>query len=330
MVEHVLDALEAAGIDRTVVVTGHEAEQVEAVVRSRAATVRQEPQLGTADAVRVALPCLPDGVRQVVVTVGDAPLQPPELFQALVREQTDGVAIALVSAAMDDPTGYGRVVRGAAGAERIVEERDLLDGERDNREINVGTYCFDAAWLRDNVSKLPRSSSGEFYLTDLVAVAVGAGRSVAVVQAPDPRLAMGINDRVQLAQAEALARRRIAERHMRAGVTIVDPSTTFIGAGVEIGEDVRIEPWTILEGRTVIEQGAVIGPASHVRDSAIGPRSTVARSVVEESRVAEDVEIGPFAHLRPGSEIGARCRIGNFAEIKKSRLGPGTQQHHFS
>ena len=330
MVEHVLDALEAAGIDRTVVVTGHEAEQVEAVVRSRAATVRQEPQLGTADAVRVALPCLPDGVRQVVVTVGDAPLQPPELFQALVREQTDGVAIALVSAAMDDPTGYGRVVRGAAGAERIVEERDLLDGERNNREINVGTYCFDAAWLRDNVSKLPRSSSGEFYLTDLVAVAVGAGRSVAVVQAPDPRLAMGINDRVQLAQAEALARRRIAERHMRAGVTIVDPSTTFIGAGVEIGEDVRIEPWTILEGRTVIEQGAVIGPASHVRDSAIGPRSTVARSVVEESRVAEDVEIGPFAHLRPGSEIGARCRIGNFAEIKKSRIGPGTQQHHFS
>ena len=151
-----------------------------------------------------------------------------------------------------------------------------------------------------------------------------------VVEAPDAADVIGINDRVALAAAEERMRRRIAEEHMRNGVTIVDPATTRIDAGVEIGQDARIEPWTILEGATVIAQDAVIGPNAHVRDSRIGPRTRVWASVVEESTVAEDVEIGPFAHLRPGSEIGARCRIGNFAEIKKSRLGAGTQQHHFS
>jgi len=174
------------------------------------------------------------------------------------------------------------------------------------------------------------SSSGEYYLTDLVAIAIGDGRPVGVVSAVDADDAIGINDRVALAAAEERMRRRIAEAHMRNGVTIVDPSTTRIDATVEIGQDARIEPWTILEGATVIAQDAVIGPNAHVRDSRIGPRTRVWASVLEESTVAEDVQVGPYAHLRPGSEVGPRCRIGNFAEIKKSRLGAGTQQHHFS
>ena len=197
-------------------------------------------------------------------------------------------------------------------------------------EINVGTYCFDAGWLRANVGNVPASAKGEFYLTDLVAMAAGAGRRVRVVSAPDPQLTMGINDRVQLAVAERLMRRAIAERHMRSGVTITDPATTYIDAGVEIGQDARIEPWTVLKGSTVIGQDAVIGPNAQVIDSGIGPRSLVWASIVEESEVAEDVEIGPYSHLRPGCRIGPRCRIGNFAELKKSQVGAGTQQHHFS
>ena len=332
LIDHVLDALDGAGVDRPVVVTGHGADAVEAHVAERATTVRQEPQLGTADAVRVGLSRVPDDARQVLVTNGDVPLLSPELFLAVLREQADGDAvIALLSARVADPTGYGRVVRDAHGAGRaIVEERDADAETKAIDEINVNTYAFDADWLRANVANVAASASGELYVTDLVARAVETGHRVRVVEAPRPELAHGINDRAQLAAAEELMRRIITETHMANGVTIVDPSTTRIDAGVEIGQDARIEPWSILEGATVIAQDAVIGPNAHVRDSRIGPRTHVWASVVEESTVAEDVEIGPFAHLRPGAEIGARCRIGNFAEIKKSRLGAGTQQHHFS
>lgn len=331
MIDHLLDALAEAGIARPVVVTGHEAASVEEAIGARADTVRQDPQRGTADAVRIGLQCVDPETTRVIVTVADAPLQPPELFLSLVAAQTDGVAIALASARLDDPTGYGRIVRSRdGGAERVVEERDLADGQRQIAEINVGTYCFDAAWLREGVKRIAPSASGELYLTDLVAAATADGRRVTVCEAAEPQLTMGINDRAQLADAEALLRRSIAQRHMRAGVTIVDPASTFIDVQVVIGQDVRIEPWTVLRGSTVIEEGAVIGPATDITDSRIGPRSIITRSAVEESVVEEDVVIGPFAHLRSGSEIGARSRIGNYAEIKQSRIGADTQQHHFS
>ena len=332
MLHHVLDALATAGIARPVIVVGHGAEAVEQAVASRAMTARQEPQRGTADAVRIGLDSISGDAGAVLVTMGDAPLQRAELFVALIEEQrATGAAVVLVSARMENPHGYGRIVRNAGGgASAIVEERDADDATRALDEINVGTYAFDGPWLRDAIGRVTPSSSGEYYLTDLVALAIGDGRAIGVIVADDAADAIGINDRVALAAAEERMRRRIAEMHMRNGVTIVDPATTRIDAGIEIGQDVRIEPWTILEGVTVIAQDAVIGPNAHVRDSRIGPRTRVWSSVVEESTVAEDVQIGPFAHLRPGSEVGARCRIGNFAEIKKSRLGAGTQQHHFS
>ncbi len=332
MIEHVLDALAAAGIEHRVVVTGHHGEQVEAFLGERVAAARQEPQLGTADAVRVGLSRVPASVRHLVVTVGDAPLLTPDLFQALVREQAEGEAtIALLSARVPEPSGYGRVVRDdRGGATAIVEERDADEATRTLDEVNVGTYCFDATWLRANVGQVPASASGEFYLTDLVELAAGAGRKVSVVEAPRAELTIGINDRVQLATAERLLRRAVNERHMRGGVTIVDPERTIIDAGVEIGVDVRIEPWSVLEGRTVIGDQAHIGPSAHLRDSRIGPRSRVWASVVEESTVAEDVHIGPYSHVRPGCEIGAGCEIGNFAELKNARLGAGVRQHHFS
>jgi bifunctional UDP-N-acetylglucosamine pyrophosphorylase/glucosamine-1-phosphate N-acetyltransferase len=332
MIEHVLATLAAAGIEHPVVVTGFGAEQLESALGDRVPTVRQEPQLGTADAVRRGLDRVPAAARHVLVTMGDVPLLPAELFQHLLREQAEGEAtIVLLSARVDEPAGYGRVVRAADGAARaVVEERDTDDATRSIDEVNVGTYCFDAAWLRANVGNVPASPSGEYYLTDLVALAVEGGRRVAVVMAPRAELTTGINDRAALAAADRQLRAQIAEQHMRNGVTIVDPASTYIDAGVEIGQDARIEPWSVLSGSTVIAQDAVIGPRAEIRDSAIGPRSRVWASVIEGSTVAEDVQIGPFSHLRPGCQIGPRCRILNYAEVKNSTFGAGSQQHHFS
>jgi len=314
------------------VVTGYGAELVEAALGGGGPTVRQEPQLGTADAVRAGLELVAPGVRQVVVTMGDAPLLPAELFTQLVhRQASEDACIAILAATRQDATGYGRIVRRADGSvEAIVEDREADAATRAVEEVNAGSYCFDAAWLRGAISQVPPSPSGEYYLTDLVASAVADGRRVALVSAPRSELAMGINDRVELAVAERLMREEIAERHMRNGVTIVDPASTFIDATVEIGADARIEPWTILAGSTWIGEDAVIGPHTQVSGSRIGPRTTVVASVIEESSVAEDVQIGPYSHLRPGCEIGPRCRIGNFAELKRATVGGGTQVHHFS
>ncbi|HET6379966.1 MAG TPA: bifunctional UDP-N-acetylglucosamine diphosphorylase/glucosamine-1-phosphate N-acetyltransferase GlmU [candidate division Zixibacteria bacterium] len=332
MLDHVLRALTAAGVEHRVVVTGFGGEQVEAHLDGSVPTVRQDPQLGTADAVRCGLTRVPPEATHVLVTMGDVPLLPADLFQRLLREQAEGNAtIAMLSARLQDPTGYGRVARAADGSvQAIVEEADADEATRAIDEVNVGTYCFDAAWLRANVGSVPASASGEYYLTDLVALAVGSGRRVRVVTAPRAELTTGINDRVALAEAERLLRRQVLERHLRNGVTIVDPSSTYIDDEVEIGQDARIEPWTVLAGATVIAQDAVIGPNAQVRDSRIGPRTVVWASVIEESEVAEDVQIGPYSHLRPGCRIGPRCRIGNYAELKKTSLGAGTQQHHFS
>jgi len=332
MLEHVLVSLAAAGIEHRVVVTGHGGDLVEAAIGSHAVTARQDPQLGTADAVRVGLGRVPGSARHVIVTMGDAPLVPTELFQQLLREQAEGDAtIALLAARLGDPSGYGRVVRAADGtAQSVVEDRDADAATLASDEVNAGTYCFDATWLRANVGQVPASASGEYYLTDLVALAARSGRRVAVVAAPRPELTVGINDRVGLAVAESLLRAEIAARHMRNGVTIVDPLTTRIDADVQIGLDARIEPWTIISGASVIGDDAVIGPHAEIRDSGIGARTVIWGSIVEASIVAEDVEIGPYSHLRPGCQIGPGCRIGNYAELKQSVLGAGTQQHHFS
>jgi len=332
LIDHVLTALADVGATPIVVVTGHGADEVEAALAGRAATVRQEPQLGTADAVRVALSSVPANATQLVVTMADVPLLPAELLTNLVADQAEsGAAIVLLSARLADPTGYGRIVRGPDGTCRaIVEDAEADPATRALDEVNAGTYCFDAAWLRANLGRVPLSPSGEHYLTDLVGLAVADGQLVRVVEAPQPEMALGINDRVQLATAERLLRRRIADGHMRNGVTIVDPDTTFIDATVEIGQDARIEPWTVLNGQTIIGDEAVVGPGTRISDSRIGARTRVLGSWIEESQVGEDARIGPMSHLRPGSVVGQGSEIGNYAEIKQSRLGARVRQHHFS
>jgi bifunctional UDP-N-acetylglucosamine pyrophosphorylase/glucosamine-1-phosphate N-acetyltransferase len=332
MIEHVLRNLETLAASPVVVVTGHGADAVEAALAPPVVAVRQEPQLGTADAVRVALGSVPSTVDQILVTMGDVPLLPTELLTALVEEQAAaGARVVLLSAHLLDATGYGRVARGPDGAcTAIVEEADADLATRALHEVNTGTYCFAAVWLRDTIERVPLSASGEHYLTDLVALATAEGNSVRVVTAPRPELATGINDRVQLAAADRLIRARIAEDHMRAGVTIVDPDSTFIDASVTIGQDARIEPWTVLTGSTVIGEEAVIGPGSRIRDSRIGARAHVYGSWIEESDVGERAKVGPMSHVRPGSVVGPDSEIGNYAEVKKSRLGARVRQHHFS
>ena len=332
LIDHVLAAVAGVAASPIVVVTGHGADEVEAALAGRATTVRQEPQLGTADAVRVALPRVPANATQLLVTMADVPLLPVELLTDLVADQAEsGAAIVLLSARLADPTGYGRIVRGPDGTCRaIVEDAEADPATRALDEVNAGTYCFDTAWLRANLGRVPLSPTGEHYLTDLVGLAVEDGQLVRVVEAPQPEMALGINDRVQLATAERLLRRRIAEGHMRSGVTIVDPDTTFIDATVEIGQDARIEPWTVLNGQTVIGDEAVVGPGTRISDSRIGARTRVLGSWIEGSEVGEDARIGPMSHLRPGSVVGQGSEIGNYAEVKQSRLGARVRQHHFS
>src|SRR5688572_21200371 len=228
LIDHVLDALADAGIPRPVVVTGHGADAVEAALAGRADTVRQVPQRGTADAVRVGLAAVPDGVDTVLVTMGDAPLQPASLFRSILGDRAAAdAAVVLVSAVLPDATGYGRVVRGAdEEAIAIVEEPDADEATRAIAEINVGTYAFDAAWLRTALGRVAPSSSGELYLTDLIALAVADGRAARIVRAKDAGDTIGINDRAGLAAAEERMRRRIVDEHLRNGVTIVDPATT--------------------------------------------------------------------------------------------------------
>lgn len=332
MIEHVLHSLTAIAAAPVVVVTGHGAAEVEGVLPASAVAVRQESQRGTADAVQVALSSVPDTVGQILVTMGDVPLLPSELLSALVDEQSaSGAPIVLLSAHLPDATGYGRIVRGPDGAcTAIVEEADADPATRAVNEVNTGTYCFAAGWLRATIDHVPLSAAGEHYLTDLISLATGEGNPVRVVVAPRPELATGINDRVQLAAADRLLRARIAEDHMRAGVTIVDPDSTFIDASVVIGQDARIEPWTVLTGTTVIGEEAVVGPGSRIRDSRIDARAHVYGSWIEESDVGEGARVGPMSHLRPGSVVGPGSEIGNYAEVKKSRLGARVRQHHFS
>lgn len=333
MILHVLDALRAAGFVRPVVVIGHGAEAVQAAIAGAADTVLQAEQLGTGHAVLQTLGPLSGGeYRHVLVVNGDVPLVRPETLAGLAdRHIAAGATLTLATSLAEDPTGLGRITRDPAGAvSGIIEQADLAEGDGNLREVNVGLYAFALPWLWDKLQALPRSRSGEYYLTDILAAAVREGRPVSSVHLPDFAEAQGINDRVQLAQAEAVMRQRVRERLMRAGVTIIDPPSTFIDAEVEIGEDTVLLPNTMLQGHTVVGRDCTIGPGALVRDTTIGDRCTIGPSTLEESVVDEGTEIGPYCHLRPGARVGPHVHLGNYVEIKASRVGARTQIGHFS
>jgi bifunctional UDP-N-acetylglucosamine pyrophosphorylase/glucosamine-1-phosphate N-acetyltransferase len=337
MLAYVLDAWDAVAADESggqaVVVHSPPTAEVATAFADRAAFALQADPRGTGDAVRAALEVLPPEVEEVIVLSGDVPLvDVGDLAAILEARRQDDAAITFVSVFAADPAALGRVVRSEFGTvERIVEAKDASEDELDGNEVNAGLYAFDAAWLRRRIATLePSPATGEYYLTDLVRFAREDGRVVSAVTFDDDGRFDGINDRSQLAAAEWSLRVRLNERHMRAGVTMRDPSTVYLDWGVELAEDVTLEPNVILRGATTVGQGSVIGAGSQILDSTIGRDSRVWASVVERSIVEDEASVGPFSHLRPGSRVGRGAEVGNYAELKNAHLGAGSKQHHMS
>jgi bifunctional UDP-N-acetylglucosamine pyrophosphorylase/glucosamine-1-phosphate N-acetyltransferase len=318
-----------------IVVVSPESTAIQYTFEGRCLFAIQTEQLGTADAVLAAQPLLQSLAHQptrVLILPGDAPLVTPQTLQLLFRvAQQRSSPLALVCTQAPEPTGYGRIVRDAQGRiQAIVEEKNATPQQRTITEINASIYCINTDWLFEHLPRVKRNEiSGEYYLVDLVEIAARQGHIIPTIEAPIEEV-MGINDRVQLAQAEAVMRSRILERLMLSGVTIIDPASTFIEAGVQIGQDTIIRPYTTISGQTIIGSDSVIGPHSVITDSIIGDACTVIGSWLEAAQLESHVSVGPMSHLRPDAYLASGVHVGNYAEIKKSFLGAGTQMHHFS
>ncbi len=321
------------------VVVGHEAEAVRAAVRwepphGALSYVIQERQLGTGHAVRIAQRAMTTGDTPpeiILVTYGDTPLTRSETLRRLLLEHERAAAtLTFLTGLTDEPGDYGRVLRDGEGRVMgVVEARHATPEQAAIREVNSGVYAFDAAWLWSRLDQLTPHSNGEYYLTDLVDIAVADGQPVAALSVAMEET-MGVNDRVALAEAERILRQRILRDHMLSGVTIEDPASTYIEAGVSIGQDTVIRPGCALRGATAIGQGCEIGPQSVIRDSQIGDECLVYASWVEEAVMERNSRIGPMSHLRPGARLKPGAFLGNFAEVKNSVIGEDVDMHHFS
>lgn len=332
LIEHVLATAQGLDPAAVVMVVGHEAGQVRQALGEQVTFVEQSPQLGTGHAVQQAQAALQGKAGAVLVLYGDMPLLRLETLRGLIEVfRQSGGPLAMLTVIEADPRGFGRVVRSEAGQVlAIVEEADCTPEQRAIKELNVGVYVFDADWLWANLPRIPLSPNGEYYLTDLVGLAVRQERRVEAVVLADNSEALGINTRAHLAEAEAVARRRTNLAWMEAGVTLVDPATTYIGPEVRLEPDTVILPNTHLEGRTVVGADCVIGPNSIIRDSTIGQRCRIEASVVEGATMEDAVEVGPFGHLRRGAHLARGVHMGNFGEVKNAYLGPGVKMGHFS
>jgi len=334
MVGHVIEAAAQVSARKPLVIYSPATEELTSVFADAADFAFQRVPLGTADAVNAAMRVAAPEVNEALVLSGDVPLVQPDVLADLIDlRRARNAAMALVSVHTSEPQGLGRVVRDDDDGQvlRIVEQKDATPEELGIDEINAGVYAFDAAWLRARIGDVKASPvTGEFYLPALVQLARDDKRAVVSLVVEDDGTLAGVNDRVQLAQAEAELRAAINERHMLAGVTMIDPSRTYIDVTVELAPDVVIEPGVILKGRTKIGEGTRIGAGSQILDTVVGRDCVVWASILEQSEVEDEVSIGPMSHLRPKSSIGRKAKLGNFAEVKSSRLEPGVQQHHFS
>jgi len=331
----VRSATEASG-RKPVLVVGHGRELVQAHLGEQAEYVVQEELLGTGHAVMQVTPVLQGNADAVLLFYADMPLLSAETQRRLAATFAAGVAsgrqpaLAMLTVRRDDPQAFGRVVRNAAGeVMAIVEDAYCTPEQRAITELNPGVYCFDAEWLWANLSKIPLNSKGEYFLTDLVEIAVAQGRPILTQDAPFDEV-NGVNNRVQLANVTQLLQRRILDAHMMNGVTFIAPESAYVEEGVTIGADSVIWPGCLLQGKTQIGRHAAIGPNTQIVDSEIGDGCQVKYSVVEEARMEAHSEIGPFGHLRKGAHLAEGVHMGNFGEVKNSYLGPGVKMGHFS
>lgn len=332
MIQWVIDCLEKAGVENKIAVVGHGGERVAQTVAGQAKTVTQLEQLGTGHAVMQAMPVLTADNECVLVICGDTPLLEANTIQQLIaKHQMEQNAVTLLTARTDHPTGYGRIVRQGEQIVSIVEQKDATDVQKEIKEINTGTYCFDQKFLMQYLSSLNTNNvQKEYYLTDLIRIANQQDLPVGGFVLDNFNESLGVNNRIQLSQAEQILRQRKCQEVMLDGVTLIDPAATYIETDVVIGSDTVIYPNVILEGHTTIGSDNIIGANCRFVDSTIGNNNDIQSTVIAESVVGDNCKIGPMAYLRPGTKLADHVKIGDFVEVKKSQIGEGSKIPHLS
>ena len=335
MLSYSVQAAKAVGSSRTVIVTGHQKEEVEKAFRNSGAMFAlQREMLGSAHAVAASEELLKDFQGNILILCGDVPLITIETLKHFLKSHTDiKSSLSVLSVTLENPFGYGRILRDkATNFLGIVEERDASSAQKQIHEINTGIYCCEASFLFAALKQVGQDNSqGEYYLPDIVTIALSQNKKVHALETDNPHEVMGINDRIGLSMAEKLMRQRILNRHMKNGITIIDPDSTYIDAGVKIEKDTVIYPNTILRGNSIIGEGCLIEINCSISSSVVGKGAHIKPScVINESSVGDRAAIGPFAHLRPQALIGEDAKIGNFVEIKKSHIGNGSKASHLT
>ncbi|MFD1039884.1 bifunctional UDP-N-acetylglucosamine diphosphorylase/glucosamine-1-phosphate N-acetyltransferase GlmU [Virgibacillus byunsanensis] len=333
MLQHVIDQLEIVQLDEMATVVGFGADKVIDHIGDKSQFVLQEEQLGTGHAVIQAENVLQDKEGTTIVVCGDTPLITSETYKALFdHHEQEGAKATILTAKAPNPTGYGRVIRNEKNeVERIVEHKDASEKERQIDEINTGTYCFDNKALFAALQEVSNDNvQGEYYLPDVIEILKNKNEKVIASLTPDFEETLGVNDRVALAQAEKTMKMRINEKHMRNGVSIIDPDNTYIGPDVIIEQDVIVHPGTIITGDSTIKTNAELGPYSEISNCVVGEATVIKQSVANDSQIGARVKIGPYAHIRPETAIGNEVKIGNFVEIKKTKINDFSKVSHLS
>lgn len=333
LVKHVFNAVKTVSDDEPIVITGRCGELLHNLFADDARYAEQTERRGTAHAVMCGQHYLKGKTGYVTITAGDMPMITGETFQKLVTTAiNNNMSACVLTAIVDNADGYGRIIRDMDGSVKgIVEHRDATDEQKAIREINTSIYCFNIADLLDSLTKVDSNNAqGELYLTDTLGILRSQGKKVGACVADDVTEAMGINDRVQLAQAEKMMRKRINENIMRQGVTLIDPESTYIEAGVEIGSDTVIYAGNLITGDTVIGKNCTLYPNNNIENCVIGEGVTINSSVMLNAKIGDGTSVGPYAYLRPETVVGNNARIGDFVEIKKSEIGDGTKVSHLT
>ncbi|WP_404450804.1 bifunctional UDP-N-acetylglucosamine diphosphorylase/glucosamine-1-phosphate N-acetyltransferase GlmU [Virgibacillus necropolis] len=333
MVQHVMNQINTVDLDEIVTIVGFGADAVIEKIGNASKFVVQEEQLGTGHAVQQAESILKDKEGTTIVVCGDTPLITDKTYQELFNHhEKENAQATILTTKIENPTGYGRVIRNDQNVvERIVEQKDANDAELAVNEINTGTYCFDNQALFNALKEVSNDNAqGEYYLPDVIEILRDKDEKVSAFLTPNDEETLGVNDRVALAEAEKVMKKRINEKHMRNGVTIIDPDNTYIGPDVIIEQDVQIHPGSIITGNSSIKSNAEIGPHTEITNCSIGEETIVRQSVANDSQIGARVKIGPYAHIRPQASIGNEAKIGNFVEVKKSVIGDKSKVSHLS